>query len=325
MTRKNLKISMKKTGIFVLGFMMMTLLSGCQSKGNTENNSGKTEQLSTSDEAGYYLFDICSELSKNRQRDGIIDMEKSSDNLYMRIENAGMERKMAVQIFIDYTQVPILMDGQENFTYMIDADDGFAKEFCFQLGSEIDESVNHKITAIMTVCADRHEADSDDEITSDSSSIAYDMILKFDDKNKLAADELYDYEEARELYEDTYQGLLINDDLEEFKRKSPSKLLEAKPGEKIKLSYHAGGYDDCEEVLILLSLGMEQTQVNSQNFIKCKVDEGKIFNGILEITAPEKEGLYDMTGWVIKNPFSESAPEFVPLSDMPGFTIKVSE
>lgn len=320
----------KRTVIFAVSFFLLMLIGGCRSEETADivEISGEKmegmEHIYADNKYGYY-FDIYSEQSKDSERNGIIEMESGLDNLYIMIENAGMERKMAVQIFIDYVQVPILIDGQEYITYMVDADERFSKEFCFQFRDRINESVNHKITVVMTAYADINEMNAGDEITFGSHSLAFDMILKFSDKNELFTDELYDYEEARELYEDMYSGLIINTDLEEFKRKSPPRSLEVKPGEKIKLSYHAGGYDDCQEVLILLSLGMEQTQVNSQNFIKCKVSDGEIFNGILEITAPIEEGKYDLTGWLIKDPFSESAPAYVPLSDIPRFTIDVQE
>ena len=319
----------KKTVIFLAAILLLVLLGGCGSEEEfvTEFADDKMEgmeYLYAGNEYGYY-FDVYSEISKDKPRNGIMEMEKYSDDLYFMIENAGMERKMAVQVFIDYVQVPILVDGQKYFTYMVDADEHFSETFCFQLRDKISESVNHKATIAMTAYADKNEMDAEDEVTVDSHSLAYDMILVFNEENELVTDTLYDYEEARELYKDMYSGLIINTDMEEFKRKSPPRSLEVKPGEKIKLSYHTGGFDDCQEVLIILSLGMEQIQINNQNFIKCKVGEGNLFNGILEITAPEEEGRYDLTGWAVKDPFSESAGELVLLCDMPRFTIDVCE
>ncbi len=319
----------KKTVIFLAAILVLLLLGGCGSEEGlvaefSDDKMEGMEHLYAGNEYGYY-FDVYSEISKDKPRNGIMEMEKCSDDLYFMIENAGMERKMAVQVFIDYVQVPILVDGQEYFTYMVDTDEHFSETFCFRLRDKISESVNHKATVAMTAYADKNEMDAEDEVTVDSRSLAYDMILVFDEENELATDTLYDYEEARELYKDMYSGLIINTDMEEFKRKSPPRSLEVKPGEKIKLSYHTGGFDDCQEVLVILSLGMEQIPVNGQNFIKCKVGEGNLFNGILEITAPEEEGRYDLTGWVIKDPFSEFAGELVPLCDMPRFTIDVCE
>lgn len=308
-------------------FFLMSI-SGCQRKESANETiyMEGMEHLYAENTYGYY-FDVYSEMSKNRDRDGIIDIEKSTDDLFIMVESAGQERKIAVQIFIDYIQVPILVDGKEYFTYMIDADDRFSEEFCFQLSNEIDESVNHKMMAAMTIFADKNEIDFVDERTSDRYSLAYDLILKFsgNDKKDLGTEKLYDYEEPRDSYQAMWEGLIINSDLEEFKRKFPEKSIEAKPGEKIKLQYHVGGFKDCQEAIIILSLGMEQIQVNSQNYLICNPGDEEICNGILEINAPDEAGLYDLTGWVIKDPFSESDIENFPLSATPRFTIIVHE
>lgn len=319
----------KRIGIFVISFFLLILFGGCQLKEDTKKYDNKMEgmeHLYANNEYGYY-FDIYSEISKNKERNGIINIENSSDNLYMKVENAGKKRKMAIQIFIDYVQVPILIDDQEYFTYIIDADDKFSEELCFKLSNEIDESINHKIMAIMTASADINEIHRDDKRTSNAYSIAYDMILELDsnDKQVLMTDKTYDYEEARYIYRDMWEGLIINSDLEEFKRKLPQKSIEVKPNEEIELQYHVGGYSDCQEVLIILSLDMKQIEANAQKYLKCNVADGEIHNGILKINAPDEAGLYDLTGWVIKDPFSESAPQYFPLSAMPRFTINVCE
>ena len=33
--------------------------------------------------------------------------------------------------------------------------------------------------------------------------------------------------------------------------------------------------------------------------------KGKIQDGLVTITMPDEQGCYDLTGWIIKNPFSE--------------------
>lgn len=323
---KNIKIS--KGSILIAGFFFLMFISRRwrEEIANEMVYMEGMEHLYAENKYGYY-FGVYSEMSKDRDRDGVIDIEKSSDNLYIMVESAGQERKIAIQIFIDYIQVPILVDGKEYFTYMIDADDRFSEEFCFQLSNEIDESVNHKMVAAMTIFADINEVNTMEERTSDRYSLAYDLILRFsgNDEKDLGTNKLYDYEEPRDIYQAMWEGLIINSDLEEFKRKFPEKSIEAKPGEKIKLQYHVGGFKGSQEALIILSLGMEQIQVNSQNYLICNLGDEEIYNGILEINAPDEAGLYDLTGWVIKNPFSESEIEHFPLSATPRFTINVHE
>lgn len=54
------------------------------------------------------------------------------------IENAGEDRHIAVQIFIDYIQVPIIIGGETYQTFFVDADKSFSKEFCFQIAETLE-------------------------------------------------------------------------------------------------------------------------------------------------------------------------------------------
>lgn len=142
------------------------------------------------------------------------------------------------------------------------------------IGQEIDESVDHKITAVLTASADRKAKDLGGDYTVNEYSIAYDEIL----------------------------------DLKE-----------------IELQYHVGGYEDCQEALILLSLDMQQIQMDHQDYLRYKVEKGEIVSDTFTIKAPSEPGAYDLTGWVIKDPFSAEAPEFVPLDAAYRFTVNVCE
>lgn len=93
------------------------------------------------------------------------------------IENAGEDRQIAVQIFIDYIQVPMIIEGETYQTFFVDADKSFSKEFCFQIAETLDESVDHKIMAAMTVYSDKHVKDSELEYTTNGYSIALDAVL----------------------------------------------------------------------------------------------------------------------------------------------------
>lgn len=113
--------------LWIASFLLI-FITGCRREENTNGlvYMEGMEHLLAWNEYGYY-FDVYSETTKDKVRDGIINMGKSSDDLYIMVESAGQERKIAIQIFIDYVQVPIIVDGKEYFTYMIDADDSFRK------------------------------------------------------------------------------------------------------------------------------------------------------------------------------------------------------
>lgn len=318
---------MKKTWSILFCLILTIALTGCQSDTNSDGAQKMEgmEHLVEGNEYGYY-FDIYSDISKGQVKDGFIAMEHSTDNLYFSVENAGEPRKMAVQIFIDYIQVPIVIEGEEYVTFFIDADESFSQEYSFVIGQEIDESVDHKIMAVLTASADRNAKDLGGDYTVNEYSIAYDEILDLKgNEDQTISDSTYDYEEPGESYEAMWYGLIINDDIKEFKRSLPPKEITAEAGAEIELQYHVGGYEDCQEVLMLLSLDMQQIQMNDQDYFRCKVEKGEIVSDTFTIKAPSEPGAYDLTGWVIKDPFSQEAPEFFPLDAAYRFTVNVCE
>lgn len=337
---------MKKRFISVISLLLMLLSAECHSKENviSEENihpaQDVQESVTNSEDSHImdgmqellswntygFLFGIYSDLSKGQVQDGIIELEHGSDNLYFLVESAGQQREIAVQIFIDYVQVPIIIDGEEYLTFFIDADEKFSQEYCFVINKELDESVDHKLTAVMTVATDKNAANVEGEYPFNDYSIAYDEILDIQgNSDQIIPDSLYDYEEPHETYKDMWYGLIINDDTEEFRRKVPEKEITVEPDAEIELQYQVGGYEDCSEVLFLVSLDMQQIPINNQNFLKLQVTDGKISNGILKLRTPSEPGLYDLTGWIIKDPFSEKAPKYTPLDAAYRFTLNVRE
>ena len=222
------------------------------------------------------------------------------------IENAGEDRQIAVQIFIDYIQVPMIIEGETYQTFFVDTDKSFSKEFCFQIAETLDESVDHKIMAAMTVYSDKYVKDSELEYTTNGYSIALDAVLDIaGNTDQFIMNKLYNYENPRESYKDMWYGVLINTELQDFKRRVPNKEIIAQKNERKDFVYHVGGYDDCTEALVILCMGMEQVDVNQQKYMLFKLEKGKIQDGLVTITMPDEQGCYDLTGWIIKNPFSE--------------------
>lgn len=91
----------------------------------------------------------------------------------------------------------------------------------------------------------------------------------------------------------------------------------------MELAYHLGGFEDCGEVLMLICLDMKQIPVNQKNYIHVKTGKDEIAKGIFKIEVPDTPGLYDLTGWVVKDPFSDGNTPLVPLKAVPRFTLRV--
>ena len=217
------------------------------------------------------------------------------------------------------------IEGETYQTFFVDADKSFSKEFCFQIAETLDESVDHKIMAAMTVYSDKYVKDSELEYTTNGYSIALDAVLDIaGNADQLIMNKLYNYENPRESYKDMWYGVLINTELQDFKRRVPNKEIIAQKNERKDFVYHVGGYDDCTEALVILCMGMEQVDVNQQKYMLFKLEKGKIQDGLVTITMPDEQGCYDLTGWIIKNPFSEEKTEINSVSDTWRFTINVT-
>lgn len=279
------------------------------------------QHLYESNTYGYY-FGVDSDLTKGKTKSNIIEMNHTDDFLYLMIESAGMERQIAVQVFMDYEQIPIIVEGSQYFTYYINAGERYSEEIPFQLGIEVNEQYSHKMVTCMTVSSDLHECDTEGTPTN-VYSLAYDWILKFDKEQELFLKEK-EYQSPTKEYQDMWNGLLINNDITELKRTFPPKEIQCSPGEKIELQYQIGGLGNCEEVLMLLSLDMKQIMVDNKNYLVFRERDKNIMSGTVMITAPEQPGLYDLTGWIIEDPFKNEQKEDFPLAAAPRFTIHVT-
>lgn len=311
--------------VVLLGLFLFVFSMGCGHEKNTFEDSIEVmqgmEHLYAGNTYGYYM-DVYSEKSKSQPRTNIIELKDSRDNIYCMIENAGSKRKIALQFFVDYVQVPILIDGEEYLTHYIVADEKYSEELQCKLVGEFDEKKQHKLLISMIVSTDVHASDFASDYTSDQYSLAYDMILKFENSEELNR-KLYDYTNPEKESNEQWSGVLVNAECEKLQRRLPVKEIVCNPGEKLRLQYHIGGYSSTDEVLMLLCLDMKQISINNQEYILLKQQKEHILSGWIEIQAPTNEGQYDLTGWVIKDPFSQEEGEYIPLDAIYRFTISV--
>ena len=316
---------MKKKILCILT-IILTILAGCakEEKSNIEVSDDEVgieimegmNYLVAGNDYGFY-FDVYSKSGDKKNNDSKISVNSGNDNLYFMIENAGEDMQVG--------NAEASQWGETYQPFFVDTDKRFSKEFCFQIAETLDESVDHKIMAAMTVYSDKYVKDSELEYTTNGYSIALDAVLDIaGNTDQFIMNKLYNYENPRESYKDMWYGVLINTELQDFKRRVPNKEIVAQKNERKDFVYHVGGYDDCTEALVILCMGMEQVDVNQQKYMLFKLEKGKIQDGLVTITMPDEQGCYDLTGWIIKNPFSEEKTEINSVSDTWRFTINVT-
>lgn len=318
---------------WLLFYLMIvaSILCGCSQQEQEENpfpetNSGEImDGMNTiyADNTHGYAFGLDTKASYQIQEDGVYELETNKSPMYFSVESAGdAERELAVQIFVDYVQVPIIIDGKTYDTFFIDATEKFSQIYEFQFAEDIDMSKNHKILGILTAYSNVLIAEQD-VIASGNDSICIDGILSFSPDNTLAKP-LYSISEPLEFYEDKFAGFLLNTEKENI-RKIPQKKVSVQPLEELHIKYHIGEEGRTKETVILVNIANRQTKINGQQYYYCHTEAGKIAYGDITIQAPEEAGLYEITAWSVQDPFLENIFECnisIPMAMR--FTLEVS-
>lgn len=305
-----------KKSLLIITICCLVFLCSCGKKQDnlsvSIDNSQIMEGMNTlySENTQGYAFGIDTKPSFGVDEDGIFELSSDKDFMYFSVESAGeKQRQFAVQIFIDYIQTPIIIDGTTYETFYINANEHFSKEYKFQFAKEIDTSKNHKILAILTAYSDIFMAKQDAAavVSSTDTSLCFDGILSFDVNNSLASS-IYQINDAKEYYTDNFSGLLLNTEPKNIRR-IPSNTIQACPKENINLSYHIGTtytQENIEDELILVNISNQQTKLNEQAYYYVKTVPGKIAYGNFSIVAPQETGLYEITAWSVPDPFNEN-------------------
>lgn len=309
----------KKTMKIVATILVFsTLLCGCNGM-RTQSNDNEIEHIVEGNKQGYYL-DFYSEDSQSKERNGHITLTTYNDNLYFNVENVG-KRQLSVRIFVDYQQVPIKIGNQIYETFLIEASENYAKVFSFQLVDLPDVQYNHSITAILTAGSDIYTSQVEFEM-SESYSIGLNHTLSLE-QNKPMIEPIYEYDKTQVVTNYKSAGLLLNTDVTENKRTIPDRELSVKMGEIFALQYQVGGYQNCDDVAIIITVGLEQAEINGQKYLLCKTENGELVHGIANLKAPTKAGLYEVMGWVVKEPYASDNSEYLPLDSAYRFTLNV--
>ncbi len=333
----------------------MLTLYGCGSAGITEvhnepetdntsihdaNIEESTQEDTTSDtgwtvmEGMRYLPDFAEEeniqcmVLEGRDERGGPDIEIGEDNeLNLVVECVVKDtdtRKMAFQILVDYEQVPLIVDGERYDTYYIETQDNISVAKTIKLDMNIDQSVDHKITALLINDLQVHACDSDLRIIN--STAAVDRFLICDTKKNKLISHQTEYEIPVGEYEEEFPSILLTQDETGNKRVIPQNMIQAKPGETIRLYYHLGGFVKSDETIVFVNVGEKQTKINGKDYLLFHADSPtRVLYGRLELTAPMEVGKYEITAWAVNNPYGEIEKGMQELYGAPRITLSVEK
>lgn len=350
----NTKNKKERQILLIILFLLLSLY-GCGSLGaaevknepETENTSihgadtGESTQEDTLPDADWavmegmrYLPDTAGEengqcmLLKGRGQGGDEDIKIGEDNeLDLVVECLVKDtdtRKMAVQILVDYEQVPLIVDGERYDTYYIESEDNVSVSKTIKLDLDLDRSVDHKITALLMNDLQVHACDSDQRILDNTLTI--DRFLVCDTKKNQLADRQTVYEIPDSAYEDQFASIFLTQDESEQKRVVSQDMIPAKPGETIRLYYHLGGFTKSDETVVFVDIGEKQTKINGKDYLLFHEDSPtKILFGSLELTAPMEEGKYEIAAWAVNNPYGAIEGGMQVFYSAPRLTLSVEK
>lgn len=309
----------KKTLVscLLLSILLFGVVVGCSSTPSTKSS---LEHIQSGYTNSYY-FDVFTLTSKDKARNGIIELQNYDDDIYFQIENAGQEKQFAVQIYIDCKLASIIIDDIKCETFIINSEDVASEVYSFKLAEPLDTNVNHSMLAVLIAGSNIYTKNVEFDVTNQY-SIALDHILQFGEDLPMAQSN-YSYEEVSLVTEYQSTGLLLNTDIENNTRIIPERELIVHPGEDFSLQYQVGGYQDCETVAIIITIGLKQAQINNQDYILCQINNGELVHGVANLKAPTEVGEYEIMGWVIKNPFDMNKGNYFPLDAAHRFTLTV--
>lgn len=279
------------------------------------------------EEQGYYCMGLTGreERGKGVLPPGIETGEDNELNLVVECLVRDMDRrKMAVQILVDYVQVPFIVDGERYDTYYIESEDDISILKKIYLDTDIDRSVDHKITVLLINDLQVHTSDSEHEIIM--ASAQFDAFLFCDEKKDRLMRLQTEYEVPIGVYEDEFPGLFLTQDDSGSRKKTPGNLIYAKPGETVSLYYHLGGFIQSDEAVVFVDVGERQTKINGKDYLLFhETDPNQILYGKLELTAPMEEGKYEICAWALNNPYGEIEYSMQDLYIAPRITLSVEK
>lgn len=256
--------------------------------------------------------------------EGILLGKDNQLTLKVQVPLMGEEhKKIAVQIFLDYHQIPFTVDGKTYDTYYMEAwnDISFTKEIT--LAADIDRSVDHKITALLF---NDLQAGAGELLYMIGNGTQVDALLICDEKKGQLVRPKTAYETAYQEYEGISGGIFLTLEKGEEKIRIPDDTIHVGPGETVKVYYHLAGAAQAKEALVFLTIGEKQVIVNGKDFLLFQEPaKNRVLYGELEMIAPMEPGKYDVSAWVVYNPYGETDGIGQSVEHSPRFTLCVEK
>ena len=315
-----MRIISSKIAAIVLIITMLLLLESCDSstkKGNFANeykNSGNMLVLGLVNDT---------DLTEN----GVVYLNAISDNLNVQFANlTDNDSEYILKLFLDYREIQFHINDDLVNSYIFQAKAGDSYVFPVNIDSTIELSNSHILTVAVLTAPQKHAKASDFMSNSYGVVLSYELAPKIGNREIILSDT---FDEPLAYLELNYQGLMLNSDFEGVENtivQFPSKDYIVAPSDKIELAYRAGNYDNAEDILIVVLVDWQQQSINDADYIYIRNIPGYISYGTLEFTAPAEAGEYEVTAFVVDQPFElKDSDSFHTHDTAYRFTLTVQE
>lgn len=236
---------------------------------------------------------------------GVVYLEFISDNLNIQFANLTENNsEFILKLFLDYSETDFYINGELARDYTFQSQAGESIVLSVHLDSAA-EFVNSRIFTVAVLTAPQKHAKSSDLMSNSYGVVlSYELAPKNGEREIIAPRICQDPLDYLEL---NYQGVMLNFDFKNVHdalvRFPPTDHC-VEPGEKVFLAYRAGNYENANDILFVVLVDWKQQSVNNSDFLYVKNKPGYISYGTIEFTAPLEPGEYEITAFVVDQPFS---------------------
>lgn len=312
--------AIKRISSIFLAIMMLMLLVACN--GDSGKNDFADEYINYGDMLVLGLVND-TELTEN----GVVYLDSISDNLNVQFANLTKNNsEYVLKLFLDYKEISFYINGELTDSHIFQIEAGKSSVFPINLDSSVELSSSHFLTIAVLTAPQKHAKDSNLMSNSYGVVLSYELAPKNGDRIMLSNEIC---REPLEYLKLNYQGLMINSDFEQIDNaivQFPSNDYVAKPGESIELAYRAGNYDNAEDLLIIVLVDWQQQTISNAEYIYTRNSPGYISYGTLNFDAPLEAGQYEVTAFVVDQPFNlKDSDSFHTHDTAYRFTLTVQE
>lgn len=290
--------AIKRISSIFLTIAMLMLLVACN--GDSDKNDFADEYKNYGDMLVLGLVND-TDLTEN----GVVYLDSISDNLNVQFANLTENNsEFILKLFLDYKEISFYINNELTDAHIFQTEAGESYVLPVNLDSSIELSSSHFLTVAVLTAPQKHAKDSNLMSNSYGVVLSYELASKNGDRKILSNKNCGEPLKYLKL---NYQGLMINSDFEQIDNaivQFPSNDYVAKPGESIELAYRAGNYENVEDLLIIVLVDWQQQTINNAEYIYTRNSPGYISYGTFEFTAPLEAGQYEVTAFVVDQPFN---------------------